>query len=117
MPPSTRKARYPASVKDLPVRILSRVVSLRDPILIVYAVLVPLAAWRAAHIPSEGTLDRLIAPSDPDYAATRAFQKIFPDSPSVLLVFESDDPWVPDRLARVDAAVKELRGVPHVSAF
>jgi hypothetical protein len=117
MPPSTRKARYPASVKDLPVRILSRVVSLRVPILLAYAVLVPLAAVRAARIPSEGALERLIAPGDPDYAATRAFQRIFPDSPSVLLVFESDDPWAPGNLARVDAAVRELRGVPHVSAF
>jgi uncharacterized protein len=117
MPPSTRKARYPASVKDLPTRILARVVALRVPILLASAVLVPLAAVRAARIPSEGGLDRLIEPSDPDFAATRAFQKIFPDSPSVLLVFESEEPWSAGNVARVDAAVRELRGVPRVSAF
>ncbi|HZR07810.1 MAG TPA: MMPL family transporter, partial [Myxococcales bacterium] len=104
-------------MKDLPTRFLARIVTARVPILAVFAVLVPLAALRAARIPSEGGLDRLIAPSDPDFAATRAFQKIFPDSPSVLLVFESPDPWAPENLARVDAAVRELRKIPHVSAF
>src|SRR5216683_7475743 len=85
------------------------------PILAIYAVLVPLAAIRAAHISSEGGLDRLIRPDDPDYAATRAFQRIFPDSPSVLLIFESGDPWAPANLARVDAAVRELRAVSQVT--
>jgi predicted RND superfamily exporter protein len=104
-------------VNDVPVRILARIVSLRAFILVVYAVLVPWAATRAARIPSEGGLDRLIQPGDPDYAATRAFQRIFPDSPSVILIFESDDPWSPKNLSRVEAAVRELRSVPHASAF
>jgi len=104
-------------VNDVPSRLLAGLVSLRAPILAIYAVLVPLAAIRAAHISSEGGLDRLIQPDDPDFAATRAFQRIFPDSPSVLLLFESDNPWAPANLARVDAAVRELRAVKHVSAF
>ncbi len=104
-------------MNDVPSRLLARLVSLRAPILAIYAVLVPLAAIRAAHISSEGGLDRLIQPDDPDFAATRAFQRIFPDSPSVLLLFESDNPWAPANLARVDAAVRELRAVKHVSAF
>ncbi len=104
-------------MNDLPARILARIVSLRAPILVAYALLVPLAALRAARIPSEGGLDRLIRPSDPDLAATRAFQRIFPDSPSILLIFESDDPWAPGSLERVEAAERELRSIPHVSAF
>src|SRR5712671_4895746 len=96
---------------------LSRIVSWRIPILVAYALLVPLAAVRAARIPSEGGLERLIQPDDPDFAATRAFQRIFPDSPSVLLLLESDDPWAPPALARVEAATRALRVVPHVSAF
>jgi predicted RND superfamily exporter protein len=96
---------------------LSRIVSWRIPILLAYALLVPLAAVRAARIPSEGGLDRLIVPSDPDFAATRAFERIFPDSPSVLLFFESDDPWAPASLLRVEAAERELRAVPRVGAF
>ena len=104
-------------MNDLPARMLSRIVSWRIPILVAYALLVPLAAVRAARIPSEGGLDRLIVPSDPDFAATRAFQRLFPDSPSVLLFFESDDPWAPGSLARVEAAERELRAVPRVGAF
>src|SRR5205085_10073140 len=102
---------------DLPARVLARIVSLRVPFLVLYAVLVPLAAVRAARIPSEGGLERLIEPGDPDYVATREFQRIFPDSPSVLLLFESDDPWAPANVSRVDAAVRELRAVPHLGAF
>ena len=104
-------------MNDLPARILARIVSLRAPILLVYALLVPLAAVRAARIPSEGGLERLIEPGDPDYAATREFQRIFPDSPSVVLLFESDDPWAPANVSRVDSAVRELRAVPHLGAF
>ncbi|MFL5311818.1 MAG: efflux RND transporter permease subunit [Myxococcales bacterium] len=104
-------------MNDLPARMLSRIVSWRIPILVAYALLVPLAAVRAARIPSEGGLDRLIVPSDPDFAATRAFQRIFPDSPSVLLFFESDDPWAPPSLLRLEAAERELRAVPRVGAF
>ncbi len=102
---------------DLPSRVLARVLALRTPILCLYALLVPLAAVRAARIPSEGGIDRLVRADDPDYLATRAFQALFPDTPSVLLLFESDDPFAPRNLLRVEAATRELRAVPHVSAF
>src|SRR6266478_4214673 len=111
------RVRYNQAVNDLPGRILARIVSLRAPILVIYALLVPLAALRAARIRSEGGLDRLIQPSDPDYVATRDFQRIFPDRPSVMLFFESDDPWAPANLSRVESAVRELRKEPHLGAF
>ena len=104
-------------MNDFPDRMLSRIVSWRIPILVIYALLVPLAAVRASRISSEGGLDRLIVPGDADVQATRAFQRIFPDSPSVLLLFESDDPWAPASLLRVEAAERELRAVPRVGAF
>src|SRR5438105_14426196 len=110
------RVRYNQAVNDPPARILARIVSLRAPILLVYALLVPLAAVRAARIPSEGGLERLIEPSDPDYAATREFQRIFPDSPSVVLLFASDDPWARANVSGVDWALRELRGVPHLGA-
>src|SRR3954452_16060702 len=106
-----------ASPADAPSRLLARIARFRIPILALYAVLVPRAAFRAARIPAEGGIDRLVRADDPDYLATRAFQRIFPDTPSVLLLLESDDPFSPDALARVDAAARELRAVPHVGAF
>ena len=102
---------------DAPSRFLARIAAFRVPILVLYAVVVPFAAWRAAHIPSEGGIESLVRADDPDYLATRAFQRIFPDKPSVLLVFESDDPFAPANLARVETATREIRSVPHVSAF
>ena len=106
-----------ASPADAPSRLLARIASWRTPILVLYAALVPLAALRAARIPSEGGIDRLVRADDPDFLATRAFQRIFPDTPSLLLLVESEDPFAPASLARVDAATREVRTIPHVSAF
>jgi len=109
---------------DLISRALARIVRMRAAILVAYALLVPAAAWMASRIPSEGAIDRLIVPSDPDYAATRAFQRIFPESQVALLLFESagsgaesGDPWSPEAIARIDAAKAALRGVPNVGTF
>jgi predicted RND superfamily exporter protein len=98
-------------------RALARVVRMRAALLVLYALLVPAAAVVASRIPSEGAIDRLIVPSDPDYASTRAFQSIFPEAQVVLLLLESDDPWSPESIARLDAAKLALRGVPHVGTF
>ena len=89
----------------------------RVPILVVYALILPVAVFLAARIPNEGAIDRLMVPSDPDYAATRAFQRIFPEAQTGLLVFESDDPWSRESLSRIDAAKAALREVPHVGTF
>src|SRR5689334_18948868 len=102
---------------DWQSRALSRIVSLRVPIALACAALVPLAALRAARIPSEGGIDRLVVESDPDAVATRAFERLFPDSPTALLLFEADDPWSPASLGRIEAAEREIRKVPRVSAF
>jgi predicted RND superfamily exporter protein len=102
---------------DRTARVLARIVGLRTPIIGVYALLVPLAILLALRIPGEAAIDRLLVPSDPDFAATRAFQKIFPESPSVLLLLESDDPWSARSIERLEGARAALRGIPRVSAF
>ncbi len=94
-----------------------RIVALRVPILVAYAVLVPLAAVLAARIPSESGVGRLVVASDPDYVATRAFQKVFPESPLVILLVEADDPWSPEVLSRTLAIEDALRATPGVSPF
>jgi predicted RND superfamily exporter protein len=93
------------------------VVRARAIVLVAYAVLVPLAAAFAARIPSEAALDRLMVPSDPDFAATRAFQRIFPESETVLLLFQAEDPWSPEAIARLDRVRAALKEVPHASSF
>jgi len=102
---------------DGPSRWLARVMRARYVVIWLYAVLVPAAAVLATRIPHQGAIDRLIVPGDPDYAATRVFQTIFPERPVVLVIFESDDPWAPDQLARVQRARDALAAIPHTSAF
>src|SRR5512137_1086079 len=80
-------------------RVFRRVVALRWPIVAAYAVLLPIAIVLALRIPSEGAIDRLIVPTDPDFVATRAFQKVFPEGQVVMLLLEADDPWSPRVLA------------------
>jgi predicted RND superfamily exporter protein len=95
-------------------RVFRRIVALRLPILALYAVLLPVAIALALRIPSEGAIDRLIVPSDPDFVATRAFQKVFPEGQVVLLLLESDDPWSPEVLRQAVALEDRLGKVPGV---
>jgi predicted RND superfamily exporter protein len=98
-------------------RALAAVIRRRALVLIVYALLVPLAIYMALHIPRDSAIDRLIVPGDADYVATQEFHKIFPEPQTVLLVVESPDPWAPAAIARVERATAAVRSVPHVSAF
>lgn len=98
-------------------RALSRVLHYRAVVIVLYALLVPVAALLAMRIPTEEGIERLIVPSDPDVRATRAFHATFPEPQLALLVFESPDPWAPRSLERVDRAKAALSRIPHVSAF
>jgi predicted RND superfamily exporter protein len=102
---------------DLISRALAAVLRRRTLVLAIYVFLIPLAAWRAMHIPREGGIDRLIVPNDPDVAATRAFHEIFPEPQLALLVFEAPDPWAPAAIARVERAASALKAVPHIGTF
>src|SRR3954463_5706057 len=98
-------------------RALAALLRHRAIVLAVYLVAVPAAALLATRIPSRGAIERLIVPSDPDYAATRAFQAIFPEPQLVLLVFPATEPWSPPALDRIDRAKAALARVPHVATF
>jgi uncharacterized protein len=98
-------------------RAFGRIVALRVPILLAYALAVPAAAYLATRVPSEAGIDRLLVSSDPDTVATRAFQRIFPERPLVLLLLEAEDPWAPEVLARTQALEAALRAVPGVTPY
>jgi predicted RND superfamily exporter protein len=98
-------------------RALAWVIRRRAILIVAYGLLVPVAAVIATHIPTHVGIDRLIVPSDPDFAATRAYDRLFPEPQLVLLVFESPDPWSPDSLARIDRAKAALAHIPHVTTF
>ncbi len=94
-----------------------RIVAARRWILLVFALLVPLGAWEAAQIRSDGAIGSLVVPSDPDFAATRAFQKLFPEGQVVLLLLELPDPWRPEALAATDALAAAVRGLKDVTVY
>jgi predicted RND superfamily exporter protein len=97
-------------------RTLERIYALRAPILVLYALAVPAAAWLASGVETQAALDRLVVPSDPDVLATKAFHQVFPEQPVVMLLLEVDEPWRPDVLAEVGAAAQALRGIDGVTA-
>jgi predicted RND superfamily exporter protein len=102
---------------DRIARTLAAIVRHRALVLVVYGVLLPVAIYAATRIPSDSGIDRLIVPSDPDFEATRAYDKLFPEPPIAFLVFESDDPWSPSALARIGRAQTALSVIPHVTPF
>jgi uncharacterized protein len=97
-------------------RVFRRIVSWRIPILAAYLLLLPVAVLLAMRIPSEGAIDKLVVASDPDFVATRAFQKVFPEGQTVILLAEADDPWSPPVLSEVLALEGRLRAIPGVTA-
>jgi predicted RND superfamily exporter protein len=97
--------------------IFRRIVAARWGVLALFALLVPLGAFEASRIRSEGAIGSLVVNGDPDYVATRAFQKIFPEGQVVLLIVEDRDPWRADVLARVDALAAAARRVPGVTVY
>jgi len=96
-------------------RIFARVVALRVPILLVFALLVPAGVVLAMRIPSEGAISGLVRRDDPDWLATREFQKVFPEGQFVLLMLESSDPFQPAALVDADALVAALTRVPELT--
>jgi predicted RND superfamily exporter protein len=104
-----------AAVSSRLESLFGRVLALRVPILVAYALAVPTAAWMGTRIPSEAGIDRLLVATDPDTVATRAFQRIFPEAPLVLLLVEADDPFAPEVLDRTQALESALRAIPGVT--
>jgi predicted RND superfamily exporter protein len=98
-------------------RLFAAVVRRRVPILAVYAVLLAASVVLALGIRSDATIAGLVVPSDPDYVATREFEKIFPEHPIVVLVLEADDPWRPEVLQATEALEAALRAIPGVTPY
>lgn len=97
--------------------VFARILSWRIAIVTLFAVLVPLAITRAAQLRSSAAIESLVVASDPDYVATQAFEKIFPENQVILLLLEFADPYQPSALATTDAVVKAADSVPGVSVF
>ena len=85
----------------------ARVVAWRWYIVALYACVLPPSAYYAAKVGQDNSIDRLLARSDPEYVATRAFEKTFGAGEFALLLAEADDPFdlaVVQRVDRIERA-------------
>jgi predicted RND superfamily exporter protein len=97
-------------------RVFSFIVGRRAWVLAFYALLLIPSAYFAAQVRQDNSLDRLIVATDPDYVATRDFERVFGAGEFALLLAEADDPLSPAVIARVDAIERALATVPRVRA-
>ena len=104
-------------MSDRPERVFAAVVRQRGPVLALYAALLAVAVALALGIRSDSGISGLVVPSDPDYVATREFERIFPDRPIVILLLEADAPWSPEVLRATDALEAALRAIPGVTPY
>jgi len=93
-------------------RVFTRVLAWRWAIVACYALLLPPAAYFAAQVGQDNSIDRLIVASDPDYVATREFEKVFGGGEFALVLAESADPFAPAALDRLDRLEQAMAAIP-----
>jgi uncharacterized protein len=79
-----------------------------------YAILLPPGAYYASKVGQDNSIDRLIVAHDPDYVATREFEKVFGGGEYALLLIETPDPLAPDVIKKVDALERAIQANPRV---
>lgn len=106
----------PAAGSSALARFFAFVVAKRWLIVAFYALLLPPAVWYAVKVGQDNDIQRLMVPSDPDFVATREFQKVFGAGEYAVLLAEADDPFAPPVLERIDKIEQAVGRIPHVSA-
>jgi len=104
-PPTGALARY-----------FRAVVAWRWLVVALYGLLLVPSVWYAVRVGQDNSLDRLIVPTDPDFLATRDFERVFGAGEFGILIAEADDPLAPAVIERFDAIERALTRVPRVQA-
>jgi hypothetical protein len=97
-------------------RFFAFIVAKRWLVVAFYAIVLPPSAWYAAKVGQDNDIQRLMVPTDPDYVATRAFQKVFGAGEYAVLLAEADDPFAPAVLERVDRIERAVGKIERVQA-
>jgi predicted RND superfamily exporter protein len=119
--PSPSPAGAPGTAPPAPARpdvlsrFFARVVKMRWLILAFYALVLPPAAFFATKVGQDNDIQRLIVPSDPDFVATKAFQKVFGTGEYAVLLAEAPDPFAPAVLERLDRIETGLAKIDRVA--
>ena len=81
-------------------RFFAALIARRWWIVAFYALLLPPSAYYASKVGQDNSIDRLIVAHDPDYVATREFEKVFGGGEYALLLLETPDPLAPTHQSR-----------------
>lgn len=102
-------------------KLFAAIIAKRAFVVVFWLLLLPVGAWLALQIPSEGSIDQLVVKSDPDVALTRAFHEVFPEGKQVVLMFEpAGDPFSAaplTELGALEAAVTQVKGAVPFSVL
>ena len=101
-------------------RVFSFIVKWRWFWVVLYALALAPFGYFAAQVKQDSSIERLIVASDPDYARTKEFQKVFGAGEFAVLAFEAPDPFDPavlERIDRVEKALSETKGLDANSAI
>lgn len=86
-------------------------------VLAVYAVLVAAALLFAFGIPRDNSLENMVVASDPDVAAAKEFERLFPERPTVFLMLETAAPLSADALDDLERVEGELDDIDGIDAY
>ena len=84
-------------------------------VLAFYAVVLPPSAYYATKVTQDNDIQRIIVPTDPDFVATKEFQKVFGTGEYAVILAEADDPFSPAVLDRVDRIERGIAAVPRTA--
>ncbi|APR88166.1 membrane protein, putative [Minicystis rosea] len=96
-------------------RFFAFIVKKRWLIVALYALVLPPSAWFATKVGQDNDIQRLMVPTDPDFVATREFQKVFGAGEYALLIAEADDLFAPKVLERIDAIERSIAKIERVN--
>ena len=95
-------------------RLFRFILAQRYWVVAIYALLLVPSVYFAIKVEQDNAIDRLIVKTDPDYLASRRFDKVFGASEYVVLVTEAADPYQPEVLSKF---ARPTRSTPHSSIW
>ena len=93
------------------------IISRRWMVIAVYTLVAIGAGFLAVDIPRDNSLENLVVSSDPDVAASKDFEEIFPEAATVFLMLETDEPLTTGPLTDLERLEGQLGAIDGVNAF
>jgi uncharacterized protein len=95
-------------------RVFHAILRWRWAIVVAFALLCVPCAWLAMTVGQDNSVDRIIAEDDPQFRATKEFEKVFGGGEYAVLILEAEDAFSQPVLERAVALEKEVAAIAHV---